>query len=224
MLHSFVKNWGKLVSNSESVSSKIATTVLEGVSNGLWSHRAKLMPDIVELHGPSSSLKWFLSNMPAYEKILKNWGPIRTHFIAVVISAFNGCSYCTYGHGYAFQLHWFNDFDELFPMDEVEMVALGTRESKEVREQLEAAITTNGRLEAAHLLPWLERVSEIIDEPESATNSENDKALQQLISMFGFLNACAIEASTKLDEAHDPINKDTELRARYDDARAQETQ
>ena len=40
--------------------------------------------------------------------------------------------------------------------------------------------------------------------------------------MFGFLNSCAIEASTKLDEAHDPINKDTELRARYDEARSQE--
>ena len=40
-----------------------------------------------------------------------------------------------------------------------------------------------------------------------------------LIAMFDVLNYCAIDARTSIDQAHDPINKDEELKLRYAEAR-----
>ena len=199
--------------------SKLATTILETVSRSLWGLKANLMSDIVERHGARETLKWFASNMATYEKILKSWGPLRTHLLAVAISASNGCQYCTYGHAYAYQLHWFEQFDELFPLDEHEMTALGALDQDDVIDALDAALSRAGGRRADEDRYWLARLVSILDEPNLATREQGDVWIAHLIEMFGFLNSCGIDAQTAPDEAHDPINKDLELRSRYDKRR-----
>ena len=194
---------------------KLATTILEAVSRIMWNVKANLMSDIVERHGGRESLKWFASNMPTYEKILKSWGPLRTHILAVAISATNGCRYCTYGHAYAYQLHWFEQFDEPFPIDEHAMTGLSERDQDGVVAALDEALAEAGGRKADEDRYWLARLVSILDDPDLATTEQGDRWLSHLIEMFGFLNRCGIDADTALDEAHDPINKDEDLRARY---------
>jgi len=199
----------------------VATRVLETVSGGLWNLKARLMADIVEQHGPAQSLKWFASNMPTYEKILKTWGPLRTHYLAVTVSAINGCGYCTYGHAYAFVLHYFERTGKLFPLSEHELRDLGTLDDNGVLQALIGALRDAGMGDET---PWVERIAAAhqASQPGAPSRpgpgSRDDQWLQHLVEMFGWLNACGIAAETEPDAAHDPINKNSELRRRYDEA------
>lgn len=194
---------------------QVGVSTLKAVSNRLWHLRANLMDDIVDQHGTVSSLAWFARNMPAYEKILADWGPIRTHFLTTTLSLINGCGYCAYGHAYAFQLHYFKNTDQLFPLSEHNMGELIGQDEATI-----VAGLTSARTEAdlADEIPWLERTL-AVEDSRAATDAD-EKRLLHLVNMFDWLNACGIAADTEPDEAHDPINKDTELRARYDEARA----
>ncbi len=198
-----------------SIGDKAATKVLESVSNTLWDLKANLMPDIVDQHGPGRSLAWFARNMPKYEKILKVWGPLRTHYLASVISATNGCAYCTYGHGYAFNLHYFDSNDRVFPVSEQQM-----RDANALPAEQVVALFTGGLVDAEmeDEIEWVNRTIEMMDSMTAETS--NDQRILHLITMFAWLNSCGINADTEPDEAHDPINKNTELRTRYEQARA----
>ena len=199
----------------------LAKAILETVSRSKWGLNANLIGDIVERHGARASLTWLASNMVTYVKILRSWGPLRTHLLAVAISASNGCGYCTYGQAYAYQLHWFEQFDELFPLDEYEMTALGTLDQAGVIGALDAALAHEGGRRADEERYWLTRLVSVLDEPGLATGGRGDEWITHLIEMFDFLSNCGIEAQTAPDEAHDPINKDLVLRSRYHERRRQ---
>lgn len=202
----------------EIIGDRMATKALEGISDKLWNLRARLMTDIVDQHGAGKSLGWFARNMPSYERILKAWGPLRTHYLAIAVSATNGCAYCTYGHAYAFVLHHFEQTGELFPLSEHELRDLDG--AGDVAQQLEHALF---EADMAGEVPWLQRIlamqAAIQRDEKPATATKDDKRLAHLVEMFGFLNACGIAGNTEPDEAHDPINKNTDLRQRYDAAR-----
>lgn len=194
---------------------KAATRILETVSGSLWDLKANLMSDIVDQHGAGRSLAWFAANMPKYEKILKVWGPLRTHYLASAISIINGCGYCTYGHAYAFNLHFFEQRNELFPLSEEDLrdaKALGAQEA----EALLAGALVDGDM--ADEVEWLTRTVGIM---ESRTASDaDDERLLHLVEMFAWLNSCGVKGDTEPDEAHDPINKNGDLRRRYHEARS----
>lgn len=195
------------------IPSRAAVKTLESISSGLWDLKANLMTDIVEQHGPAKSVAWFARNMPTYEKILKAWGPLRTHYLAVAISVTNGCAYCTYGHAYAFVLHYFEEHDRLFPLTEEQMRDAGALDRHAAIELLTSALI---EADMAHDLPWLDRTLEFAANPAANTPADQDgKWMVHLVQMFGFLNACGIAAETTPDAAHDPINKDIDLRERY---------
>lgn len=197
------------------IGDKAAKKVLETVSDTLWDLKANLMTDIVDQHGPGRSLAWFARNMPKYEKILKAWGPLRTHYLASVISATNGCAYCTYGHGYAFNLHYFDVHDRLFPVSEGEMRDANALSAEEVISLFTAGLVD---AEMEDEVEWVNRTTEMMETKTAETT--DDERILHLITMFAWLNSCGINADTEPDEAHDPINKNTELRARYEQARA----
>ncbi len=195
---------------------KLATNLLEFIGTSLWGFRPNLMKDIVGIHGWRKSLFWFMKNMPKYEKTLKKWGPERTHLLVVAISGINGCPYCTYGHGLAFQLHYFKNKKRLFPIDEVEMMNFNTKEATAVLETLKKAIAQSSLF---HPKKDLARFIELKQDPTLAT-SEDDQKILHLIKMFAFLNVCGIEKQTPKDAAHDPINKDLVLLEAYRKERA----
>ncbi len=204
-----------------SLPDRAAKKILTGVSSKLWDLEANLMEDIVEQHGPIRSVSWFARNMPTYEKILKDWGPIRTHFLATALSVVNGCAYCSYGHAYAFQLHYFQQNDRLFPLSEQEMLELiGEGETRnpseeELRQTTAQQTLAQSLVEAdlADEVDYMDRAFEL-RETRSPAN-DDDKRLLHLADMFAWLNSCGIKGGTTPDGAHDPINKDRELQQRY---------
>ncbi len=204
-----------------SLPDRMATRVLTGVSSKLWDLRANLMEDIVDQHGPVRSVTWFAKNMPAYEKILAEWGPLRTHFLATALSVVNGCGYCAYGHAYAFELHFFEQRKELFSLSEHEILDLiqadaGSEEARQnlAKRALVEALMASGLPDE---VPPMERAFELREtrQPEN----DDDKRLLHLVDMFAFLNSCGIEGGATPDGAHDPINKNRELQVEYAEAR-----
>ncbi len=194
---------------------RITSAFLRGVANQKWAVKPNLMVDIVDQHGSVDALKFFASRLPRYEKILKIWGPLRTHYLATVISVVNGCRYCAYGHGFAFQLHYFDQIGSLFSIDEERMLAAAANGRERAFATFETALIQSGLDDEVQ---WLHRLVKVLD--SGPQDSEDDQRLQHLVEMFAFLTACGIEGETELDSAHDPINKNHELKAKYELARA----
>jgi len=194
----------------------LAIKILEFIGSSLWGFRPNLMKDIVEIHGGWKSIIWFARNMPKYEKILKTWGAERTHLLAVAISGINGCPYCTYGHALGFQLHYFKNRNQLFPIDEQQMKEFNTKSEQEIVEILSSAFDSTGLVQEKK---DLQRLMELKNDPQLA-ETEDDYRINHLVMMFQFLNNCGIKNQTSPDFAHDPLNKDLELSQRYQKARA----
>jgi hypothetical protein len=104
-----------------------------------------------------------------------------------------------------------NQYGQLFPLDEHAIVALHSLEPAVMRAQLDVALSEAGiGEERAHL----DRVTAALEAPASRAEGD-DARIQHLIKMFAVLNTCAINGRVPPDEAHDPINKDLALKARY---------
>lgn len=174
------------------------------------------MRDIVHQHGGFTSLKWFISHMPRYEKILKKYGPLRTHFLATEISVLNGCAYCIYGHAYALQLHYFRQYNTLVPLDEHEFLAMANASQPDKINQLRGLLNDS---ELTHEKHDFEEMLSLYSS-ESQVQGELSSDIYHLIVMFRFLNLCGIQGCTNPDGPHDPINKDLALQSEYAIARS----
>lgn len=195
----------------------LSIKILEFIGKSLWGFRPHLMKDIVEIHGGWKAITWFIKNIPKYEKIIKEIGAERTHLLATAISGINGCQYCTYGHALSFQLHYFQNKKQLFPIDEYEMKKFNTQN------ELQIVDTLNKAFDSTNLTQEKEDLQRLIDlknQPD-LTKDENDHRINHLIKMFGFLNTCGIQSKTLPDMAHDPINKNSKLNQQYLKARSQ---
>ncbi|MEE8058230.1 MAG: hypothetical protein V3T17_10400 [Pseudomonadales bacterium] len=199
------------------LSAWVVINLLEIMGKSLWGFKPNIMRDVVQQDGAVKAFVWFVKNMPKYEKILNQWGAIRTHLLATEISILNGCSYCTYGHIYALQLHYFKDKGYLIPFSEDEILAWHSVSYTEAIDRFQQLITSSGLLSE---LPFLERMLELKN-GSVQPNSADDQNICHLIKMFGVLNKCGINGKTRLDEAHDPINKDTMLCRKYNRVRVE---
>lgn len=199
------------------LSQRIAVNILESIGSHLWGFKPNMMRHFVLEYGALKSVIWFVKHMPKYEKILKNWGPVRTHLVSTVLSTLQGCAYCTYGHAYALQLHYFKQSNTLFPLDESAMIELHTLPEDEVFKRLRDALTEANLDDEIELL---NKISVIREQVPAGKQSQEDEYLLHLVSMFSVLNYCGIKRQVTPDEAHDPINKDKPLRERYAVARA----
>lgn len=193
---------------------RVVIAVLEGLTRILWGFRANLMADIVDQKGGWASIRFFVVNMPKYQRTLRAWGPLRTHYLAGAVSIISGCAYCAYGHLHAFQLHFFSETGNLFFIDEERMLAAAANGPEPAVKILSRSLIES---DMADEVEWLQRVTAVNLAEEPATDDE--KRLHQIVRMFSFLNECGVTAGTPNDEAHDPINKDRELRVRYRQAR-----
>lgn len=192
------------------MSKRVAVGVLEGTARRLWGFPPRLMPYIVEELGGTRALGWFLANMPRYEATRKQFGPMRTHVLSVGISLLNGCPYCTYAHAYPLQLLYLERFGRLFPLDEHEIVGLHRLGEGELLERLRGALREAGLTEE---VPVLDRMVAL--RGGAPGGGAQDARIAHLLRMFSVLNACGIKGDVQRDEAHDPINRDRELWARY---------
>jgi hypothetical protein len=195
---------------------RIATQLLVLISRAKWGVSAVLMPFIVQRFGPFGAIVWMARNIPPYERAIVDLGPLRGNFIFAMASLLNGCSYCTYAHGRAFELHYFDTRGKLFPLDDHQLISLIPLTDALVRERLEGALL------AADLPDELEvfrRLYALKLEGAVSTGSRDDGHLVHAIKMYDALNFCAIDSQAALDDAHDRINKDAGLKRRYAEAR-----
>ncbi len=198
---------------------KISISIMEGICNDKWGFDPLLMQDIVAQHGAIKPLFWLARNMPKYEKTLREWGPIRTHIVGGAISTINSCPYCVHGHMYSFQLHYLDIYKKTFPVNEKAMTDFCYLEDIDVIASAWRETLLVGGLEEE--VPFVERAVALI-KGAKPTKDKTDRITVHLIKMFEFLNACGVNGNTPPDEAHDPINKDMALKARYAQMRKEE--
>jgi len=200
---------------SRPLSKRAATTVLRGITRMLWGDPPFLIDEIVDHLGAGGAIKWFAGNLPNYEDTMKKWGPLRTHLLCVEASLLNGCSYCIHAHAYAFELHYFKQSGALFPLDEHAIVALRDKPDDELKVALNAALRASEVPDEAELFEqlWTQKFS------SKPPESDAELRIRHLLSMFEMLNFCGIDRQVPFDHAHDPINKDRELKRRYAEAR-----
>lgn len=198
-----------------SLSKRAAAAVLRGLTGKLWGQPPFLIEEIVDHLGAASAIRWFVANLPTYEGTMKKWGPVRTHLLCVEASLLNGCSYCTHAHIYAFQLHYFKETGKLFSLDEHEVIALREKPDAEFKATLEEALRSSDVSEEAALFDQLYKRKFAWAPPVDDT----ERRIDHLLSMFETLNFCGIDRQVPFDHAHDPINKDEDLKRRYAEAR-----
>lgn len=196
---------------------RAATAVLEGVGKRLWGFPPHLMAPVVAQLGPLRALRWFAWNMPRYERTLKTFGGVRTHLLCILISLINNCQYCTFGHAYALELTYLRDHDRLFPLGEHAIVMLRGQQPAMIRYRLVEAMKLAGLHDE---LWWLERAYAMIQINDKRSTEPRDAPIAHLVRMFGMLNSVGVASKTALDEAHDPLNKDSAFKQRYAGLRA----
>jgi hypothetical protein len=196
------------------VGQRLATGLLGGITRMLWGTPPLLLPEIVEHLGAFGALRWFAKNLPEYEAILKDWGPLRTHLLCIEASLLNGCSYCIHAHAYAFELYYFREKQRLFPLDEHQLVELRDGSDSELERTLKTALREADLKDEEALFDRL-----LALQFEGKAVDVADRRILHLLKMFEMLNFCGIDSRTPFDHAHDRINKDTELKLRYAEAR-----
>lgn len=185
--------------------SRVAVRLLHALGQRLWGFKPRLMGALVQQNGALRTLAWFARNMPRYERTRRELGPQRTHLLATAISLEGGCAYCAYGHAHAMELLHLRDHGELFPLSVAEILELRGQDRAVISARLGEALRQAG---LADDVPWLTRLY------AARSGGDGDPRLAHLASMFAVLNACGVACDVAPDEAHDPVNKDTELKER----------
>jgi hypothetical protein len=196
----------------------MVTRVLRGATGMLWGTAPSLIGEIVDRLGALRSLGWFASNLPRYELTLRKWSPARTHLLCVEASLLNSCAYCAHAHALSFQLHYFKNSGSLFPLDEHAMIALRDGSDSELRAALKGALEKAKMSEDCSLFDELWNIKFAGKKP----STDEERRVGHILSMFDMLNYCGIDSQRPFDHAHDPINKDAELKKLYAEARLQQ--
>ncbi|MCW2718131.1 MAG: hypothetical protein QOG20_3319 [Pseudonocardiales bacterium] len=194
---------------------RVVTGMLDAMCRRMWGFPARMMPVAVDRMGPLPALRWFARNMPRFLRTRHVLGPLRTHLACVVISLHNSCTYCAYGHAYALELIYLRDRDRLFPLDAHTLSGWLGLEPQELSSRL------RGLLQDAGLhreVLWLDTTLALA---QGAAPVDHEEArLAHLVQMVGTMNRVATSSGVEPDEAHDPINKDADLKERLSALRA----
>jgi hypothetical protein len=153
--------------------------------------------------------------MPRYERTLRALGPLRTHLACTLISLCNGCRYCAFGHLYAVELVYLDQHGTLFPLDARSVPEwIGLRPT-ELRKRMVAVLQQAGLHSEVRCVDTTLAMASGAQRPVDAQEAR----IAHLVSMFRVLNDVGIAHSVEPDEAHDPLNKDTELKTRHHELR-----
>jgi hypothetical protein len=129
----------------------------------------------------------------------------------MTISMYDGCRYNAYGHAYAAELIYFRERGRLLPIDPMTLSEWIDLHPGELRDRL------CGLLQHADLhveVIWIDRTLALASGEQEAVD-QDEARIAHLVRMFSVLDAAALAGRIEPDEAHDPINKDTALKARH---------
>jgi hypothetical protein len=194
---------------------RFAARALERIGRQLWGFPPRLMAPIVAQLGALPALAWFVRNMPRYERTLRVLGPLRTHLACTLISLYNGCRYCSYGHLYAVELIYLEQRRELFPLDARSVTEWIGLSPAELRNRIVDVLQQADLHGEAR---WVDTTLALASGSQRAVDALEAR-VAHLVAMFRTLSDVGIAAEVEPDEAHDPLNKDAGLKARHDELR-----
>lgn len=189
---------------------------MEATARALCGYTPRVLEFVVADLGPLRAIRWMAAHMPRYKRTMRVLGPLRTHVACLVISLVNGCRHCAFGQAYALELLHLRDRDELFPVDAHTLSGWIGLPNEELRSRLHLL------LEAAGLhaeVVWADRTLDLTTGAQQPIDAEEAR-IAHLVVMIGQLNRVGVAHGIEPDEAHDPVNKDTALRARCAELRA----
>jgi hypothetical protein len=196
---------------------RLITRAIWMMCRALWGFSPRMIPHIVHRMGPLRALGWFAANFPRYLVTLHVLGPVRFHLACVAISLHNNCTYCAFGHAYALELVYLRDRDRLFPLDARTLAGWLDLEPRELERRLHGVLREAGlHVEALwvdHTLALARGTQLPVDRLEAR--------IAHLVGMLGTINKIAVENRVEPDEAQNPVNKNTAIKARYAQLRAQ---
>jgi hypothetical protein len=193
----------------------LAVRVLQQFARRRWGFPPSIMEPLVQQLGPVRAVRWVRRADYRYDRALRALGPLRTHLACVTISLLNGCRYCAYGHAYALELHHLDLHGRLFPEPAATVAGWAGLSRNEVRSRLRDALM---QADLHVELIWVDRALDLADGGQPIDDQETRMA--HLVGVFETLNAVGIAGQPELDEAHDPLNRDTRLKARLAALRA----
>jgi hypothetical protein len=196
---------------ADRVVDRAAIRLLEGLGRQLWGFPPRLMGPIVDELGAIAALGWFASNMPRYELTLRALGPLRTHLACTLVSLYNGCRYCSFGHAYAVELVYLKERGTLFPLDAHEASEWIGLEPAELRRRM---VDVLQRADLHGEVLWVDRTLALASGSQRPVDAQEAR-VAHLVSMFALLNSIGKASDVEPDEAHDPLNKDLDLKARH---------
>ncbi|MBC3195018.1 hypothetical protein H7X46_28590 [Pseudonocardia sp. C8] len=191
----------------------MAVRLVGSACTALWGYTPGVIPAMVASMGSGPALRWFAANFPRFLVTQRVLGPVRTHLAGLTISLTNGCVYCAYGRAHALELIYLRDRGRLFPLDARTLDGWIGLSRREIRQRLRSVLEEAG-LHAEVI--WVDRTLALLD--GGAPIDSDERRIAHLCRMVGTMNEIAVAAGTTPDGAHDPVNKDAELKARLADA------
>jgi hypothetical protein len=197
---------------AERGSDRFAVRVLERIGQQLWGFPPRLMGPIVAQLGALRALGWFVGNMPRYERTLRILGPLRTHLACTLISLYNGCRYCSFGHLYAVELVYLEQRGKLFPLDAHSVPDWIGLPPAELRRRM---VDVLQQADLHREVLWVDATLALASRSQRPVDMQEAR-IAHLVSMFRVLNDVGIAGHIEPDEAHDPLNKNKNLKARHE--------
>jgi hypothetical protein len=185
--------------------------LLEGLGRRLWGFPPRLTGPIVDELGTMAALGWFAGNMSRYELAMRSLGPLRTHLACMLVSLYNGCRYCSFGHAYAVELIYLEERGTLSPLDAHEASEWVGLEPTELRRRI---VDVLQRADLHGEVLWVDRTLALASGSQRPVDAQEAR-VAHLVAMFALLNSIGKANDVEPDEAHDPRDKDLDLKARH---------
>ena len=189
---------------------------LEAMCTVMWGFPPTIIALIVDHMGTVGAIRWFVANMPRYLVSTALLGPIRAHLACLVTSLRNGCIYCAHGHVYALELLYLRDHGRLFPIDASSLDEWFGLDGRALRRKLHAALSEAG-LHAEVI--WADRIVALADGSQQPVDGDEARIVH-LMRMADTMNEIAVSGGIRPEEAQDPVNKNTAVKARHAALRA----
>jgi hypothetical protein len=193
------------------IGKRLAVRGLEALCRAMWGFPPRIIGLVVDHMGPLRAIGWFGAHMPRFLVTRVVLGPVRVHLACIVVSLRNGCGYCAYGHVYALELLYLHEYGRLFPIDATALDEWYGLDARTLRVRLRTALAAAGLHKEAI---WVDRVVALAEGTQTPVDAAEAR-LAHVIRMADTASRIAAAADAAPDEAHDPINKDAEVKARH---------
>lgn len=186
--------------------------VVEALGPRTTGYTPAFMEEVLRQQGVFGFVRWSRISLKTFEVLEKHYGKRDVYFVAGLASFWNGCTYCSYGELFSFNLEWFKEKGTLFPISEQDMVDLQSLADDK------GVATLRARLAAPEYADQLRLVDELFAARQRTDLAENDPRSLAL-HLYDFVNECSILYEAPAPPMS-PIAKERGLIERYNVARA----